>query len=235
MAESGRVPVSGARPEPGRPEEEAGGAHWLEVEIELQKGTLGLAVKWTPSADIVAVVGPSGSGKTSLLRVIAGLEREGRGRVAFRGELWQGREGGLFRYPWERSVGWVPQQHLLFPHLDVRGNLGFGGGDERAVARIADLLEIDPLLDRTVAKLSGGEAQRVALGRALLHDPDLLLLDEPFSALDRPLRRRIADRVFEWVGARGVPVVLVSHDESDVARHAGEVWEMSGGSIRSAD
>ncbi len=147
------------------------------------------------------------------------------------GVTWQDPERGAVVPSWRRRVGWVPQEILLFPHLSVGGNLGYAGAGEEAVREIAELLQVDHLLSRRPRRLSGGERQRVALGRALLSDPRLLLLDEPFSALDRPLRAQIATVVKDWAEARGVPLVLVSHDEADAAALAGERWHLAGGSL----
>ena len=180
-------------------------------------------------ADAVAIVGPSGSGKSTLLRVLAGLERRAEGRVGFRGVMWQ--EGREILPPWRRRVGWVPQDAVLFPHRSVRANLGWAGPAPEALERVAHLLGVDGLLDRRPRRLSGGERQRVALGRALLSGAQLLLLDEPFAALDRRLRADVAGVVAQLRQEQGASLVLVSHDEADVAALAGEVWELSGGEL----
>ena len=125
----------------------------------------------------------------------------------------------------------MPQEVLLFPHLTVRDNLGYGGPSTTAVEQTAHLLQITGLLERRPRRLSGGERQRVALGRALLSEPRLLLLDEPFSALDRPLRAELALVVGEWCEKRGVPLVLVSHDEADADVLAEERWHLSDGEL----
>ncbi|MGI9196526.1 MAG: ABC transporter ATP-binding protein [Candidatus Nanopelagicales bacterium] len=161
--------------------------------------------------EIVALLGPSGSGKSSLLRCIAGVQAPDAGRI-----LWDGED--ITHMPaHRRRIGLVFQDPLLFPHRDVAGNVGFGlRGDSGA--RIAELLELVGLPGfegRDVATLSGGEAQRVALARALAPDPRLLLLDEPFGALDADLRDRLAADVRDLLHARGVPAVHVTHDRAE--------------------
>jgi len=138
---------------------------------------------------------------------------------------------GFFLSPWERSVGWVPQEYLLFPHLRVRENLSFAGATLEGVEEVAELLMVDHLLDRRPRGLSGGEQQRVALGRALLANPGILLLDEPFSALDRPLRNHVASRLRDYVRKKDLLLLLVSHDEADAVALAHEHWLLSEGRL----
>ena len=177
----------------------------------------------------IALVGPSGAGKSTLLRVVAGVERRARGRVQVDGAPWQDEEGH-FVPPWFRRVGWVPQDGVLFPHLSVRANLAYAA--KLDVMPIADMLGVTLLLDRQARNLSGGERQRVALGRALASDPRLLLLDEPFSALDRPLRAQLGAALADWARAQGTPLVVVTHDPADVAALAQETWEIEGDTLR---
>jgi molybdate transport system ATP-binding protein len=132
-------------------------------------------------------------------------------------------------------VGWVPQDGLLFPHLSVRENLIYGAEPEASVTEIADLLQITPLLDRRPKRLSGGEQQRVALGRALIAEPRILLLDEPFSALDRPLRAELCQVVLSWTQQRGVPLILVSHDDEDARQLGEERYRLSAGTLSQED
>lgn len=199
----------------------------LDVRVPLAARPLHLSM--TTTASTVAVVGPSGAGKSTLLRVLAGVERRASGTLDFDGERWLDAERGVLVHPWDRGVGWVPQEASLFPHLTVRQNLGYAGAGASAVEEMAGLLEVAHLLDRRPRRLSGGERQRVAVGRALLRGPRLLLLDEPFSALDRPLRDKLAGTVRAWVDDHAVPTVLVSHDESDTEILADEHWHLSDG------
>ena len=202
----------------------------LDVRVPLTARPLELTMETERTT--VAVVGPSGAGKSTLLRVLAGVERRATGSVEFEGERWLDPMEGVLVAPWERGVGWVPQEASLFPHLTVRENLGYAGAETSAVEEMASLLEVHHLLGRRPRRLSGGERQRVAVGRALLRQPRLLLLDEPFSALDRPLRDKLAGIVRRWVDEAAVPLVLVSHDESDTQILADEHWHLSDGVIR---
>ncbi len=207
-------------------------ASGLRLDLEVELDATSVHVELESEADSVAVVGPSGSGKSTILRVLAGVDRRSRGTVRFRGEVWQDTADGTWVPPWSRAVGWVPQEVLLFPHLTVRDNLAYAAASEADMAAMADLLRITTLLDRRPRLLSGGERQRVALGRALLRRPRLLLLDEPFSALDPPLRTEIWTLVRDWLAEHSVPVVLVSHDELDARALAAERYTIVGGELK---
>lgn len=197
----------------------------LDLDVRLTRAGPSRALRLRSDADCIGIVGPSGAGKSTLLRVLAGVERAIVGSVRALGQAW---EGNGVRVPaWERGVGWLPQDALLFPHLSVRENLGYAGGGD--VSEVANWLGITTLLDRAPRNLSGGERQRVALGRALLARPRLLLLDEPFAALDRVLARRLAGELAERCRAGGVPVVLVTHDERDLSVFDAEVWAFGEG------
>ena len=202
----------------------------LDLEIPFTGG--GLRVELNTASTRIAVVGPSGSGKSTILRILAGVERRAHGTVLVKEHYWQDSSNGTWVPSWDRRVGWVPQETLLFPHLTVRENLSYGGALPDWVSETATLLQIEDLLDRRSRRLSGGERQRVALGRALLSKPRILLLDEPFSALDRPLRGELSELVSDWALDRSVPIVLVSHDEEDAKWLAEERWHVGGGSLR---
>jgi molybdate transport system ATP-binding protein len=208
-------------------------AEWRgwRLSVEVPLGERALSVTLSTASRAVAIVGPSGAGKSTLLRVLAGVERRGRGRLEVDGETWLDSASGTYLPPWLRRVGWVPQEASLFPHLSVRDNLGYAGVEPERVLETAALLEVRDLLDRRPRRLSGGERQRVALGRALLSSPRLLLLDEPFSALDRPLRDKLSRLVREWAEERAVPLVLVSHDEEDTRVLADERWRLVAGEL----
>lgn len=200
----------------------------MDVRVPFAERTLELVMETKSRA--VAVVGPSGAGKSTLLRVLAGVERRATGSLVVDGATWLAPDGPR-RPPWQRKVGWVPQDAALFPHLSVRENLGYAGAAADAVASVAALLEVDGLLDRRPRRLSGGERQRVAVGRALLADTRLLLLDEPFSALDRPLRVKLATTLRAWADERALPLVLVSHDDQDTEILAEERWHLVDGRL----
>lgn len=190
----------------------------LEVDVSVRGGP---RLRLASDAMAVAVVGPSGAGKSTILRAIAGVEPRVEGRIAFAGAELSGVP------PWARRVGWVPQEASLFPHRTVRQNLGWGGTDDEC----ARWLEIDGLLDRMPRHLSGGERQRVAIGRAWSSRPRLLLLDEPFAALDRPLRDRVGPELARRAAAAGVVIVVASHDEADLRILGCERWEFAGGGL----
>jgi molybdate transport system ATP-binding protein len=178
----------------------------------------------------VALVGPSGAGKTSLLRVVAGLARPARGRVALGDEAWVDTERRLFLPPDARRVGLVFQEYALFPHLSVRGNVAYG-----ARGRVDALLErfrIAHLADARPGELSGGERQRVALARALAREPAVLLLDEPLSALDAHTKAAVRGELAELLRGLGLPTLLVTHDYEDAASLAEEVGVIVDGRLR---
>jgi molybdate transport system ATP-binding protein len=191
-----------------------------------------------PMRGITALFGPSGCGKTTILRCVAGLSRL-PGRLVVGGETWQDHASGIFREPHERPVGYVFQESSLFPHLSVRRNLLYG--HRRALKRgaaeairlddVVGLLGIKPLLDRATGALSGGERQRVALGRALLAQPRLLLMDEPLSALDRMTKDEIFPYFEALHASLSIPVLYVSHDISEVERLADSMVLLDAGRV----
>ncbi len=196
-----------------------------------------LALDFDPDNPIAGLFGPSGSGKSSLLAALAGLARPDAGRIAIDGDtVLFDAASDVCRRPEERAVGLVHQDGLLFPHLPVRANLAFGllraasrAGPARA--DVVEILELGALLDRLPGALSGGERQRVALGRALLAAPRLLLLDEPVSSLDESARWRVLGLVERVVGEFRVPTIHVSHDRSEILRLAPVAARMATGRV----
>lgn len=183
-----------------------------------------------------ALLGPSGSGKSTLLRAIAGLRPVSRGRVLLRGTAVSTPDCVLA--PEKRRIGVVFQDLALFPHLDVAGNVGFGlGPAERnsrsgRVAALLERFEIDALAKRLPHELSGGQQQRVAIARALAPEPDLLLLDEPFSSLDADLRERLRVEIARNLRALNVTALLVTHDHSEALGFADRVGVLIEGNLR---
>ncbi len=178
----------------------------------------------------LAVLGPSGSGKTTLLRLIAGFERPDSGSVRIGGRTVSG--PGTWVEPEARRVGMVFQQGALFPHLTVAGNVGFGA---TAAGRVGECLDLVGLADRArdfPHELSGGERQRVALARALAADPEVVLLDEPFAALDATLRQRLREEVAEILRAAGTSALLVTHDQSEALSLADTVAVLRDGRLQ---
>ena len=194
-----------------------------------------------PMRGITALFGPSGCGKTTILRCVAGLDRL-PGRLVVGGDLWQDHATGKFREPYERPIGYVFQEASLFAHLSVRKNLLYGhrralktgAAEEIRLDDVVDLLGIGHLLDRATGALSGGERQRVALGRALLAQPRLLLMDEPLSALDRMTKEEILPYFEALHASLSIPVLYVSHDISEVERLADYMVLLDAGRVVAA-
>lgn len=190
-----------------------------------------------PARGVTALFGPSGCGKTSVLRAVAGLRRFPEGFFALDGEIWQ--DGRAFRPPHRRAVGYVFQEASLFAHLSVRRNLDYGrrralragAAETFRFGEVVDLLGLGHLLDRAPAALSGGERQRVALGRALLSQPSLLLMDEPLSALDRFAKEEILPYFERLRDGPGLPTLYVSHDIAEVERLADHLVLMEAGRV----
>jgi iron(III) transport system ATP-binding protein len=188
-----------------------------------------------PKGSRTAVVGPSGSGKTTLLRVIAGFETQDSGRIVLDGiELADGTRAMPAHL---RGIGFVPQDGALFPHLDVASNIGFGLAADapRRLSRIAELMALVELpasmAERRPHELSGGQQQRVALARALAREPKLMLLDEPFSALDTGLRAAMRKAVAGVLGTVGITAILVTHDQAEALSFADQVAVMREGRL----
>lgn len=172
-------------------------------------------VDLTVAQETVAVVGPSGAGKSTVLRALCGLHKPNRGHIRIGDATWYDADARIDVAPEQRSVGLVPQDYALFPHLTVRKNVAFGA--RRNVDELLDRLRIRPLAHEPPARLSGGERQRVALARALARDPQLLLLDEPLSALDAATRRAVRDELAAVLHHAAVPTIVVTHDFDEAA------------------
>lgn len=208
----------------------------LHIDIAGQVGTFALETAFAAGAGTTAVFGPSGAGKTTLLRMIAGLETPRRGTISAGGTAFYDSARGIDLPAHRRRIGYVFQESRLFPHMTVRANLTYApaakGGDAASrLDAIVDLMGIAHLLERRPARLSGGEKQRVAIGRALLSEPALLLLDEPLASLDRARRREIIPYLERVRAQADIPVIFVSHDLDDVARLADTLVVMREGRV----
>jgi len=213
----------------------------MSVDVALKGRIVGFTLDAAfnlPEQGVTALFGPSGCGKTTILRCIAGLMRMD-GHLKVGAETWQDSKAAAFLEPHKRPVGYVFQDQRLFPHLTVEENLMFGAkrlGRRRADVQkrfneIVELLGCGPLLRRSVDGLSGGERQRVAIGRALLAEPTILLLDEPLSALDRDAKDDLLNHLEALHLALSIPVLYVSHDIAEVARLAPNAVVLSRGSV----
>ncbi len=196
----------------------------LQVRIKLPLDSVDLDVAFDTSSQATGVFGVSGAGKTNMLSSIAGLERRARGYIRLGEAVWLDSSRRFFLRPEHRFVGYVPQDGLLFPHKNVRGNLlagthrapGGRNGQQSTFQSVCKVLELEPFLERDIATLSGGEKQRVALGRALCSAPRLLLLDEPLASLDVALRGKVLPFLRRVREEFDIPLILVSHEPAEV-------------------
>ena len=209
----------------------------LRVDVEKQLGEFSLHASFASEGRAIGLFGASGAGKTSLVNMIAGLLRPDRGTIVIDGETVDDTAAGIHVPAWRRRIGYVFQDARLFPHLSVRQNLDYGrrmnglNHDVSAERHTIDLLDIGHLLDRRSAQLSGGERQRVALGRALLAKPRLLLLDEPLGSLDEERKAEILPYFIRLRDEASVPMVFVSHDAGEMRRLATNVVMLKRGKV----
>ena len=197
----------------------------FDIDVRLRRGEREIVCAIASEAASTVLVGPSGAGKTSVLHAVAGLIRPEQGRVQVAGLTLFDSGSGENVPVARRRAGYVFQDTRLFPHLSVRRNLIYGAADGDQVADVARLLDLAELLDRRPSTLSGGEARRVAIGRALLMRPAFLLLDEPTVSLDAARREEVLRAVERARDAAGVPVLMVTHDEAEATR-IGQVVRM---------
>ena len=209
----------------------------LAVDAEKGLGAFKLAARFEAAGSITALFGPSGSGKTTLVNIIAGLIKPDRGAIALDDTVLFDAAAGINLPPHRRHIGYVFQEGRLFPHLSVRQNIDYGrrmSGQPRLedeFSRVVALLDIGHLLDRRPRLLSGGERQRVAIGRALLMRPRLLLLDEPLASLDAAHKREILPYLIRLRDEASVPMVYVSHTAAEVRRIATHVVLLDAGRV----
>lgn len=209
----------------------------IDLSLRLQRQDFELDVRLSiPAQGTTVVFGPSGGGKTTILRAIAGLEPEVRGEVCVKGHSWQ--SGDIFVPPHKRRVGFVFQHSALLPHLSVEQNLRYGfkraQGTEHEYRDCVAQLDLQALMRRNIAQLSGGERQRVAIGRALLTRPEVLLMDEPLASLDAARRGEVLGYLERLKQLTSVPVIYVTHSVEEMSRLADYLVLMKDGRIRHA-
>lgn len=200
----------------------------FEVTVSRRLGDTQVACDFTAPTGLTALFGPSGAGKTSILNMVSGLLRPDEGRIVVAGTVLFDSAAGVDVSVQQRRAGYVFQDARLFPHLRVSANLAYGfcHGGPMSQADVVDFLGIAHLLERWPRTLSGGEAQRVAIGRALLSNPSFLLMDEPLSALDRVRREEILRVIERLRDELRLPVLYVSHDRAEVERLASRIIEI---------
>jgi len=209
----------------------------IEIDVAHSFGAFRLEARIAADGGVLALCGASGAGKTTLLNVVAGVLRPQAGRVVVDGAVLLDTASGVDVAPRRRRVGYVFQEPRLFPHLSVEENLRYGQKFTAPARRfvefdaVASLLGIGPLLARRPDRLSGGEKQRVAIGRALLVSPSLLLMDEPLAALDDARRMDILSYIEKMRDAFSIPIIFVSHRVSEVERLASDIAVLDGGRL----
>lgn len=205
----------------------------IALDFVARQGAFTLEIHERLVSRVTALYGPSGSGKTTILDAIAGLRTPSSGAIALGPRPLFDHAAKIDLPPHQRHVGYVAQEVALFPHMSVRANVVYGrrDGQKLALAAVAAMFEISALLDRGVAQLSGGERQRVALVRALMSAPELLLLDEPLAAVDVERRRRILPYLERVRDDLGVPILYVTHDEREVRQLAEHVIVLDAGRV----
>ena len=209
----------------------------LAVRAEKQLGEFAVNVSFTSDTTATALFGPSGAGKTSVINMIAGLLKPERGRIVLVDDVLFDSATGINVPAWRRRIGYVFQEGRLFPHFSVKRNLDYGrwvsghASDPRQLSNVIDLLNIGHLLDRRPGKLSGGERQRVAVGRALLMQPRLLLLDEPLASLDAARKHDILPYLERLRDEARVPLIYVSHNAAEIKRIASRVVRLDSGKV----
>lgn len=187
-----------------------------------------------PRGEITVIFGPSGSGKSTILRLLAGLECAEAGSIYLGSQSWLDSTKGINLQPQERAVGFLFQDLALFPHLDVKANIGYaldGKNNLNSVTKMIDMAELTGLEDRYPHELSGGEKQRVALSRALIRSPELLLLDEPFSALDASVKKTLYNEIIKLHKKIGFTAVLVTHDLAEAYKLAEHAVTLKSGKV----
>ncbi|WP_026470689.1 ATP-binding cassette domain-containing protein [Alkanindiges illinoisensis] len=209
----------------------------LSCDFSYRRGQFELNIALQTQAQVSGILGASGAGKSTLLKVLAGLLTPQQGRIVFNEQVFFDQQTRQFIPSYRRHVGLVFQDGQLFPHLSVRQNLLYGYRHLKPIqrrfelAQIVELLDIEALIERRITQLSGGEAQRVALGRALLYSPQLLLLDEPLSALDTRLKQQILPFFARIRDEIQIPMIYVTHQPQELEYLQADILHMAQGKL----
>ena len=200
----------------------------IDIRKTLENFTLDVSLTCHPGT-LTAIVGPSGAGKSTLMRIISGLDQPDLGIVQLKGHVWNNAEAGISISPQQRGLGFVFQEYTLFPHLTVYENVRFAAADKDCVEDLLTRFDIDHLAKRKPTKISGGERQRVAICQALASQPVLLLLDEPFSALDIATRTSLRSEITRIKQRLNIPILHITHDLEEAFILADEIFVMENG------
>ena len=204
----------------------------LRIDIKKNLRYFDLDVSFVcPDEKMLVLIGPSGGGKTTIVRIIAGLEKADGGMVSYNGATWLDVKSGIDIPPQRRRLGYVFQEYTLFPHMNVFANVAFCAHEKKDVEHYLKLFGIWHLQKRKPNEISGGERQRCAICQALARRPQVLLLDEPFSALDVPTRRRLRDEVKALKGILSVPIIYVTHDINEALFLADDILPVVEGKV----
>ncbi|UII31476.1 ATP-binding cassette domain-containing protein [Fulvivirga ulvae] len=207
----------------------------IHKRLHAATGTMDLYVEMgINQGEFVTLYGASGAGKTSILRILAGLMKPDKGSILVKKQAWYDSSHSIWKTPQQRKVGYVFQDYALFPHMSVRQNLEYAlyrGQSKDIITRLLSIMELEALAERKPDTLSGGQKQRVALARALVSQPEILLLDEPLSALDHKMRLKLQDYILQVHREFALTTILVSHDPGEVIRLSDMVYELHQGRI----
>ena len=201
----------------------------LTLDVTMRQQAFVLHVRESASVEVLGLFGPSGSGKTSLLEAIAGIRTPDEGEIRVADRLLFSSTQRINVPPQDRHIGYVPQDAMLFPNMSVKGNMLYGRGardNQQTFESLVEMLELRPLLERAVDRLSGGEKQRVAIARALMTRPSILLLDEPLAGVDRDRREVILPYILRIRKELHVPLIYVTHDEAELNSIADRVLRL---------
>lgn len=211
----------------------------LQVSIKKQMPEYQLQVEFNLANGILVLFGPSGCGKTTILRNIAGLAKPDQGKIIIHNQVLFSSEAKVNLTPQQRQIGFMFQDYALFPHMNVEKNIFYGvikpdSSTTKLYSKLVELLKLKPLIKKYPQELSGGEKQKVALARSLMTKPKALLLDEPFSALDFDIRKKLQDEIIEIQKIWDIPFVLVTHDRQEAQKMGNHTLYLEYGKIKTA-